>query len=332
MAEGRNIFYRVAADNEDATTELLCNLLRTKYIRDIFLNFLEIPKKIHETITIENIFTQTTIENVGRIDLKIETNDALYFIENKIHDDTGLQLSQTTKYMEYLELMNKPNKGCVFLLPKDYDAKETGEIENIKEKYSFVSIKRWNDLLDCFKKNEIAKEAPVVAEALDYLSNLILGYSDNTTELTAQEVVIMYNPKDLYNALSLAEKVRGLIEKTLESILGELGDDFSRGVLRSNINGYGGTILYNNKLAVWVGLSPKLYDEPDDDFVFNVALWEKSLGNLNINNIGVNKYLSDDEGWICIKLDRKILTDENPEEKLKTAVVDIVKNVFLKNI
>jgi hypothetical protein len=335
MVEGRNIFYGVTADNENTTSKLLCNLLRTKYIRDMFLDFLEIPKEIHETITIENISTQTTVPGVGIPDLTIKTGDALYFIENKIHDSTGLQPSQTTKYIEYLESMNKPYKGCVFLLPRVYDDKETKEIENIKEKHSFISIKRWNDLLDYFRKNEIENGSPVVTEVLDYLSNLILGYSDNTTELTVQEVVIMYNPEDLYNALSFAEKVRNLIEKASKSILDELGDGFSPGRSYASLNGYGWYILYNNKHAIWIGLSPRMYGIQNGDFVFSVAFLEKSLKNLNINNIDDNKYprfSDEEEKCIYIKLDRKILTDEKPEEKLKIAVVDIIKNVFLKNV
>jgi hypothetical protein len=334
MAEGRNIFYRVAADNEDAASELLCNLLRTKYIRDIFLDFLEIPKETHESITIKNISTQKTIEKVGRIDLKIETGDALYFIENKIRPDTGLQLSQTTKYIEYLEnAKGKKHKGCVFLLPIDYPANHVREIENIKEKYSFVSIRRWKDLLDCFDKNEIAKESPVIAEVLHYLSKLILGNSDNTTKLTVQEVVIMYNPKDLYNALSFAEKVRNLIEGASKSILSELKDGFSSGRQANAVDEQGWYIYYNNKESIFIGLCPGIYADEDGNFVFSVALKKEFLENLNTDSIDKDAYpcISDEE-YIYIKIDREIIADEKQEGELVSRVVDIIKNVFLKNI
>jgi hypothetical protein len=91
MKRDDNIFYRLTKENENSTTELLCNLLRTKYIRNICLKFFGIPDKIIEGITIHNINTQKLSRTEGIPDIIIQDTDCYYIIENKIRINTGLQ-------------------------------------------------------------------------------------------------------------------------------------------------------------------------------------------------------------------------------------------------
>jgi hypothetical protein len=56
-----NIFYRITRDNENSSTELLCNLLRSKYIRDICLRYFDIPEILLDKIDIHNIHTQKNL-------------------------------------------------------------------------------------------------------------------------------------------------------------------------------------------------------------------------------------------------------------------------------
>jgi hypothetical protein len=161
--------------------------------------------------------------------------------------------------------------------------------------------------------------------------NLISNDSVGTTELNISEVVIMYNPKDLYNALSFVDKINDLVGNVLEKVVEKLGQDFTVGSEQNNQDGQGKYLNYNGKQSMFLGLNPSIYEEQNGDFVFGLDLAKKALNeNYKINK---EKYTwFSDEEWIYIKIDRKILVDDEQEKVLENIVLDIIKNVFLKNI
>jgi hypothetical protein len=322
-----NIFFKVTPENEDTTSEILCNIFRSKYIRDISLEFLGISSEVCKTIILGNISTRSNIDGVGIPDIKIENNFSLYFIENKIHIDTDLQESQITTYPEYINKKNKASKGYIFLIPRNY--KHEIEIDKIKTSYPFVSKKYWEDFLDYLYEKEIHNESPVINEVLDYLKNLVSNNSVDTTELNINEVVVMYNPKDIYNVLSFTAKINKLIDNVSEEIVKTLGQDFSVFKDQKDQNGVG-KYLKHRKGNIFIGLNPGLCEEQNGEFVFSVALEKKAL---DYNKINKEKYpyFIDDE-WIYIKIDRKTLVDVDQKNVLINTVVDIIKNVFLENI
>lgn len=326
-----NIFYNVTQENEDTTSELLCNIFRTKYVRDLSLKFLGIPLKTLNAITLDNISTRKSIDGIGIPDIIIENEETCFFIENKIHISTNLQGSQITTYPEYINKKNKTYKGYVFLIPKNYQHEP--EIDELKKNYSFISKVYWDDFLGYLYKNEINNGTPILNEVLDCLSNLILNDSIVNTKLNISEVVIMYNTKDLYNTLTFVDKINKLVGKTAEDIVTILGQDFSMGDEQKDQNGYGRYLKYNNRQSIFYGLNPGLYEEQNGDFVYSVAIEKKAMkAGTNIDNNKYQYFPNGDDVWVYIKIDRKTLVDNEQENTLVNIVVDIVKNVFLKNL
>jgi hypothetical protein len=332
VVKNTNIFFRVAPKNENAASELLRNIFRTKYIRDLILDFLGIPKKAYENITYKDISTQILIDDVGRPDLKIENNHTLYFIENKISKNTDLQDSQISSYQEYIKSEKKINKGMIFLIPKHYI--HESKIKNIQKLYPFVLIKYWEELLEYLQSMEIDKESQTIKEVLGYFSGLLSISSIVSTELNTQEVVIMCNPKDLYNTLSLVYKLRELFKKVTERVVNELGEGFVAGSDQDDLYGQGKFIKYNNMEAIFIGLHPILYDFKNGNFVYSVALKRDALID-DDDDISINreKYsCSSDKNWFYVKIDEKTFVESDQENILTKIYGDIIRDVFLRNL
>jgi len=327
MDRDSNIFFNITQENEDTSTDLLCNILRTKYIRDITLDFIGISKKSLDTITLEHIFTRKGIDGVGIPDITIENDDTFFFIENKIHVNTDLQDSQITTYPDFIyNKKYKVYKGYIFLIPKNYEHEI--EINESMKKYPFITKIYWEDLLKYLYKLEIQNESPVISEVLNFLNYLVSNEFVLETKLNISEVVMLYNPKDIYSALSLVYKINRLADIAAEKIVEKFGQDFCIDRTQRDLKGQGIYLKYNNKPAIFIGLNPFLYEEQNGDFVLSVALYRKTLKE----NININDYYSDDEGWLYIKMDRKRFTEEDQENLYVKDVVDIIENIFLKNI
>jgi hypothetical protein len=328
MVRKSNIFYRLTQENENATTELLCNLLRRKLLRDITLEFLGVPKNVYETISIDHVSTQKTIDNDARPDITIENDDCLYLIENKIRTDRKLEESQKTTYPKYVKKSKKTYCRYIFIIPKEYEYES--EIEAVKTSYPslFISKIFWEDLLKLYQDKEIGNEMPIVKETIDYFNDVIVKETVSTTKLNIKEVVIMYNVKDLYDTLSLVDKIVKLVEIVSEKICQKLGSDFEIDTTMRTLNEQGKYIKYKNVKRIFLGLNPVLWEKQNGDYVYSVALDVKCL---ELSDIDANIYESDNE-WIYIKIDRKIFTDDDQEDKLIDTVVDIINDVFIKNL
>jgi len=330
MFRTSNIFYKLTQENEDAASELLCNIFRTKYIRDLSLGFLGISPDALESIKIENIITRKSIYGGGIPDIIIENKDSIFFIENKIRIERELEEYQQTTYPEHIKKNSKIHKGYIFLIPENY--KDEAKIDKLKEKYSFISKTYWKDLLEYLYKKEIHNESPILKEALDYFSNIVSDKSVVETRLNINEVVIMYNLKDLYNSLTLIDKINQMVSNTAEKIVKELGQNFDVGKPQNNQFGRGKYLNYKNKDSIFYGLSfnENVLEKQNGDFVYSVAILENDLKTKNIDEDLYQKH-SDGE-WLYIKIDRRTLVENDQENILIDNVVDIIKNVFLKNI
>jgi len=319
-----NIFYKLTAENENATTELLCNLLRIKYFRDICLEFFEIPKDIYANIQSNDISSQYTIDDGGRPDIRIKNDEALYLIENKISTYVDLQDSQVTTYADYVAGTDKglKDRGYFFIIPQGYIHND--EIEKAKEKYPFIKIFKWDVFLKHLSKMELENCSLVIKESLEYLNDLILGVPVDST-LNIYEVAAMYNPKDIYTVLSLLEKNMEHIYRVTEQLKKELGEDkFVVCQSQKDKNGYGIYAKYNNN-QFFLGLSPYLAEE-NGDYVYSLAIEKKYVKNDLIGSINKDKFpYTTDEEWIYIQIDRKLLLDESQEKNLRDRVIEILE-------
>jgi len=329
-----NIFSNITDENEDTSSELLCNILRTKYIRDLTLGYLGISPESLETIELEHISTRKSIDDGGIPDIIINNDENFFLIENKIHIDTDLQESQTTTYPKFIDKKDKIYKSYIFLIPKNY--KHEPEIDKTKKLYPFITKKYWEDLLDYLYKMEIQKESPVISEAMDFLNYLLSNEFVIDTKLNNKEVVIMYETEELYHTLETVDKIARLVADVADSEkIKNLGKGFSYCSAQKDKNFVGVSLKYEkSKPSVFLGLFPLLWGVGiNGEFVYSVAFNKKELKENYYIDEKYPKHTDDEEdGFLYIKLDRKTLVEEDQESVLVERVVDIIKNVFLENI
>ena len=330
MTRNTSIFYKLTGEDENASTELLCNLFRIKYFRDVCLEFLGIPKEVCDTITIDNISTQTGSGGAGILDILIKNEHCYYIIENKIRTGTGLTAGQQTSYPKHLQSCNYSNKKLIFIIPGDYQHKENINALN-NEHPGLIEIHSWEDLLSHLNKKELGKEAPLIKESLHYFERIISLNSPVDTKLTPYEVALMYSSKEVFDILLYLEKMYGILDKASQKVVKELGDKFYAKNKMERFNSWecGKYIYYNNAELAFIGFSYRVWDKNNGDYVFGVAFLKEQLNKISIDE--KNYPYIDDDYWVYFKLDRKILLEENQEEHLVTSVTEIINNVFLKH-
>ena len=349
-----NIFYKVTKRDENAATELLVNLLGIKFFRDICLDFWGIPKQIYDNIKAEHISTQYSIDGC-MADICIRNDDALYLIENKIRSTTEVLDSQVSIYPEYVikEGKDLKEKGCIFIIPQKCPAHED-KIEKAREQFKSITVKivYWDAFLKHLSEMELENCSLIIKESLEFLRDLIFGPPvDNT--LTIYEVAAMYNPKEIYTALTLPDKnsnpvVSALLEKNLNRILNavdrltkKLGDKATAAKILSDKDGYGRYIHFKNRDKQWalfLGLTPCLAkDKEYEDYVYSLAIEERSVKTDLIDSINKEKFpyyhekgQTPDQGQIYMKIDRKLFLDDSQEEEILEKVIEIIQEVFCK--
>jgi hypothetical protein len=331
-----SIFHRVTNENEDATTELLCNLLRDKYVRDICLKALGVDADAIEAIKFKHCSTQSRNiqvggQSIGRPDLVISNDKCFYLIENKIRTTTGLQPKQLENYPLAVQVKRerKTHIGLIFLLPTNYDKTE---IEELKKANAFIKIATWDKFLTDVYKSGIDKNAPLVAESLKYLSSLTLRSPIDTT-LTPYEVAMLYNPKDICSSLDLITKIQKLIEQTIEPILKELGDKFALSKYQYFLDSSdkGVFINYNDNAAIFIGLNLTLLKNPDAKDVRGNVFGVAILEDIVPKDYNARPFDSADDGgynWYCFGISAQVICSPNASEEFIKEVCTIIKSVL----
>jgi len=320
--------------NENSTTELLCNLFRIKYFRDICLDFFGIEKEFIDKILLEHISTQYSTDDSGIPDIVIKTEKMKCYIENKILINTGLQENQKINYpknlLEFKGKSQEKHISYIFLIPNSY-AHENEIDEIINEYKDFTKKYYWQDFLSYLYNKELNIESPIIKEGLNYFSELVQGVIQHYPVLNPREVVIMYNPKTIYEVLIFMEKIRKTIKGSLEIVIDKIGkENYSLGDEKETRWGQGYTINYKNRNnIIFVGISPALYDQENGIFVYSVAIEKKYLKeNIKIDEF---KHYSDDEGWVYIPIDKNLFVEDDKEKIIADEIKKILENVFEKN-
>jgi len=319
-------------EHENSTTELLCNLFRIKYFRDICLELFGIEKKFIDDITLENISTQYHTDNSGIPDIVIRTDNFLCFIENKIKIDTPLQENQKKEYPKnLLEFKgNNPEKHIhyIFLIPKDY--KHEDKIIINEDYKKFTKIYYWQEFLSDLKSKELDIYSPIIKEGLTYFKELLQEVEPPDTVLTAREVLIMDNPRKIFDLLNLLVKIRETIKDSLKIVADKMGKDYSLVKECYDQWAQGWTFNYKNNYipSIFVGITPNLYDNENGVF-YSVALVKKHMKENIVIDENKFKHFKDDE-WVYIAIDKDLFVEDNKEKILADKIIDILENIFEK--
>lgn len=361
MIERSSIFYRMTCENEDATSELLVNLMREKYLRDIVLRWFlknlcnsektENIQVILDKIHASDIKTQESSE-YGRPDIVIETSENYFIIENKIRTRTDLQNNQIENYKKLLQKKSRARNALFFLVPKGYVHEQ--ELKNLKESEpELVFVCYWNDLLEYLYEQEIAKTSPVVAESLEYLKNTIdtLNQDAFETILKPYEVAMLYSPKEIYSVFALSEKILKLSGNFVEGLKNKLTSKVVPGKPQENKVAIGRYFHVDNS-SYFIGLNQFMANVSSsyEDFVFSICVFiEKDAFikkadetmikdgqyiNLWTDKKDGTKYLIQNEGggyYVYLPLDKKCLLDDDSslqQEEFNKAALAVLQKLF----
>ena len=339
------LFHRLTKEDENATTELLANLMQRKYIRDAVLRFLvsseessinEITQKVLDRIQSDAISTQISTREFGQPDLIVSSDEIYIVVENKIRDSTVLQQHEITDYVKLAERYK--DNYLVFLIPQDYQFKS--QIESIEGGLSVkIRIRTWEELISYLESLEI--ESPIFRESIEYFKAFFPEKKD--LSLSSKEVVFMFKPEYYFSLLSFQEKLSQRFAKIKESVIAKLNEK-DYGEFKAlwkpmkNEGGIGEWIhLENKNRSIFFGLNnPKDFDANNQNCVYSVCFWDEYYDCDYLHDFP--RVIEGKWGWRCVPFFNEeyteiLFVDSKNDELLAQRIVDIICNVCesLKN-
>jgi len=357
MISQNSIFYRLTSETENTVTDLFANLLKTKYIRNICLEFMlthdtnankpdDIPKLL-DSIQSDGIQTQfSDTDNSSQPDIKIESDTCYLYLEDKIRNGVADQITQRldennkSSYVTSLEEHGgNKSKILIYLIPSAYQhLKDFIAVQNEykSKKNIFIFICNWKDLLAHLYQQQIDKYSSVVSEALNFIKDTIDSSDQIDTKFTPYEAAMIYSPRDMKEAISAMSKYCQLINKTEGKIIQKVNEQ-SKGILSSSDwcppdYSYGKFLNFEGKsLIIYQGFNFNLTENQFQNgkdplkYVFSVAIDKSYIINTYAEKLSNVDYF-DDGQWIYFPLPKEALFSDNQEESYTKAVTDIIIN------
>ncbi len=336
MHRENNIFYKTVLKDENHVTELFCNLLKYKYVRDSVLRFFtfKVSYLPIDSIEYEHIDTQKKIEeNNKRPDIEINNKACRCFFEIKTDKNRKLEKSQTTDYLNELSKNKKENQAVfmIYLVPKNYKFEE--DIKGaIDQKKVHANLFYWEDLLKHVEDFELEKSNIFISEFKSFILN-ILGRNSANLTLNLKEMTLFSHPYDLAVANSALKKIKSIIEATAEIVCNNKNINY---LLHDKDHEY---IVYfkdkNDKYILFFGLWFEIIinnNEIPSDYLFCYGVGDESSDDPFYNKY-VNKFkeienkddLKNIGGWCFNKFDKFMFSEENDEVLIKKL------SLFIKN-
>lgn len=204
------------ADEVKCHSKFLSELLSPKGTHGLGSQFLDLFLKEFNEIAPFNVSSQkATVEleksapwenHGGRIDIRIETEDSILLVENKIYAED--QYKQLERYYLYTKKFNPKNKNIilVYLTLEGDDPTDTSIGEAPKELLVNISYKEFiRDFLErCISS---CGDHPVIQQTIVQYSNLIKKLTGDVIEMTtATEVLKLIDSQDKLQAALLIAK------------------------------------------------------------------------------------------------------------------------------
>lgn len=230
MSVADTIFKGLASkDCENTTTELLVNLMRYKYLRDIILNFLlgNDYDSLKDNISADAILTQRcyVIKECSYIpDIVINARDCFVIIENKVRKNCPLEEGQCDGYKIIRDKYGKEKSvnKCVFLLPDEYA---------FGENFTDSDKKYWSELLEILLKAQVKETSSIVSQAIDYFISVIdidVGKIKNeNNKISLYEAAFQYKKIDLSNEYSKLEEQYKEVIELRNKLVEKIEDNYS---------------------------------------------------------------------------------------------------------
>jgi hypothetical protein len=316
----KSIFYNLTDENENATTELLCNLCIYDEYREIIFNILGLN---NFDIYFDDIQTQKQIpKKRKKPDITIENNEAMIFIENKIN--AGLLKSQIKTYPDELNRSNKKKK-MIYLVPNNHKCIET--INELSQKYDFITLVRWEELVNKLEKYNKSKSSEIITESTKYFNkvlNMIPKTMFSQEDILFMKDIVKFRRENNTMAKA-AELFSNVVDKLGQDLKIKSDKDEPRLVCDQDEFGY-----YFSYMNCFFGYSFGLleHEKPEaKDYVLSLALHKDGVKVKKINDFSEHPFYFDEE-WYFFKFDQDILSNDEKEKLLFDSCSNILKELL----
>ncbi|ORC35747.1 hypothetical protein B4O97_08910 [Marispirochaeta aestuarii] len=323
MERTDSYLYKAVRGDENSVTELLCNLIRRKYILNIVLKEIGLSEEEINSIAYNDIKTQKSM-HIGIPDIIIENSETLILFEIKTSKSREFEKTQIFDYPDFVkkEKQRKKFTKLVYLIPMNHI--ETEVVEQVQKEYSdkLIRIVYWESLLGRLIEEDIDKDHPINNEILRYISGVVIHSTPNF-KLSRQEVVLMFNQRDLGYAASILDKWKkqiALIKVEITDYL-NLNTNYSWKAGGEQFDSYGWGQYFDvekpYKGYFFVGFN-LIYDE----FIFAVSIPKEF-------STEISKGLKfENEGEYFIPITKYTIIDDDFENNLKVEIKNILDKHF----
>lgn len=354
MHRENSIFYKAVKKDENHTTELLCNLFKYKYLRDILLDFfkfeknnikLPIDKIKYEHINTQKRLSLKTKDGQKKIqpDIIIENTECYSFFEIKTDNNRVLEDTQQKDYFDKLKETSNKKLFLIYLVPKDYKNEFKKEIriaiEENKANGLFAKIFYWEDLIKYMESLDLQEGNLIISEFISFLKN-IFKKQDLSLTLNLKEMALLFNPSNLIITKNLLNKLYQIIDISSEKVINHF---------KGKVSIYSKTKKdsVTNEYAVY-------FIDREEDYILFFGLWfdmvekEPKYGNsllcygisIDDTDYDFKKYSNNFKkvwakeevkygGWLLNNFNNYDLANENEEKVIKN-ISEILINTIEK--
>ncbi len=295
----KSIFYNLTDENENATTELLCNLCHFDEYKEIIFDTLGLKDF---SIIFEDIITQKQISKGKKPDVEIKNDNVRVFIENKIKKGYNLLKSQTKVYPEELNKAPQKNKKMIYLVPENHFCVEM--IKKLQKKYGFIELIYWEELINALEEYNEKKRSEIITESINYFTKVLEMIPK--TKFSEEDISLMKDIEKLCEVNKTMAKTAELFFNVAEKLRKDLKiKSFHYEpnlVCEKDAFGY-----YFNKANCFLGYSFVLFDNEKlegRDFVLSLALNKDSVNSKKIGDFHDQTFYND--GWYYFKIGQYI--------------------------
>jgi len=343
-----NIFFNLVK-NETSLTEVFCNFMQYKTIRDTFLNFVVLKSNNvnfdNDLVKYDNFYTEKDFgfskedktKKLGRGDLVLNYKGLDYIFELKIEINTRLTENQPKNYLKYLKEQNEDNfkKRLFFILPKGYWHKE-----EIKSNIINEHILYWEDILKEIKNKELHKINPLVNDFCNILDYRWFYFQEINFNKKEIELIIHKKETAMNNQIvpKMMRKLFSIVNGASEKIKYLKKED-------EQYEDWFGYVVDNKKYnihenyIVWFGVDYELWEKEGYPLTIQVDSENdeeiKKILKLTINNNKIKKFEyqkdEDEEGSIIyyFELDNKLFEQnkDNIIEKFRDKILEVIESL-----
>jgi hypothetical protein len=211
MSRLPNIFYNVVND-EDSTTELLCNFMRFTAFRRAFLN-LFLPNNLASEVMWDAVETQVDLSGFGRADVVIQNDVLTALIEVKTTYERDLTENQPSGYLAYLSRHTRNTARepwLVFLVPgkwahRAYLDEALQSAMNSHARDVKTKVITWEQVIAIVEDNGLHSLSPALNDFSELIASQI---APKPVVFTMKEVIMLFS-NEIPTALS---KLRKLVD------------------------------------------------------------------------------------------------------------------------